>query len=127
MNRFVRSLLTLALWLPLCGWAQDLASLDGNWLASYVMDSGRTRTATLELSGGKGRWQVQFQDRNDVCLGKSYPAVVSDFDGQAFKLAVMASQTLQGCPNQSLSFRREGDKGWAGEFGNGRKVQLERR
>jgi hypothetical protein len=121
-----RYLFVTALLLPTAALSQDVAELQGSWVGRFSTVTGISREATLQIAGDKGSWQVHATDRNNACMGKRTPVVVSDFDGQTFKLAVLGSQALPGCADFSYVVKREGDKAWSTEFGGGRKVSITR-
>jgi hypothetical protein len=121
-----RLLLIAACLAPLPVLAQDPNPLNGNWIARFNLPNGVSREARLEISGDKGTWQSRASNRNDPCVGKQMPVVVSDFDGQGFKLAILGSQALRGCPDTALDVKREGEQAWLGESPQGLKVLIAR-
>lgn len=108
------------------GFAQEPSSLNGNWVAKFPSASGQPREAKLVISNGAGTYQLLAKSRDDPCVGREAPIVISNVSSEGFELGILASKALTGCRDSQWQAKRVDDKTYEGVFGDGRKFMLTR-
>jgi hypothetical protein len=111
--------------------AQSPSSLDGKWTAHYLTGNGGERDAEVTISHGGGSWRDTakgIQGKKNPCLGKEYALQVSTRSQptEEIKMAVSASDVLQGCGNHHVTLRALDGNTLEGTFKDGRAIKLVR-
>lgn len=109
--------------------AQEAASLQGKWSASYYTANGFPRMAWLDVEGDAGTWQTMMKDRNNHCIGRPMPVVIEKRHADGFQLTVTPSTVIAGCTDYFIDFKRSENGTFEGFFSDApsRKVVLSRR
>jgi hypothetical protein len=111
--------------------AQVPSSLNGKWNAHYLTVNGGEREAEVIISDGGGSWRDTakgIQGRKNPCLGKEYSLLVSTRSQptEEIKIAVSASEVLQGCGNHHVTVKEIDSNTLEGTFKDGRAIKLVR-
>jgi hypothetical protein len=109
--------------------SQTAGPLEGKWVGTAQGRGGGELLVHLQLTGSAGTWQYPRQGakgRNNPCLGVDFPVTVSSRTETELVIAIEGSKVLQGCENQSATFRVTDAKSLEGSLAEGRAVKLTR-
>lgn len=116
--------------LALCANAAWAASdFDGTWTVRFATSDFETREAVLTLSEHAGTWITlprAWKDKNDPCVGRPFPAVLSPADAGQIVLQVNAAASVPGCKDRSLTSHRIEPGRIDGILNNGKPASMTR-
>jgi hypothetical protein len=110
----------------ICG-AQSPLSIDGIWKGIVTETNGTIVNVSLNLKGSSGSFYLEQNPnfRQNPCMGKELPVVVTEVDAKSVRLSVQGNTVLRGCFTQILSLSI--DEGMAiGKTSDGRAIALKR-
>jgi len=124
MLRYLLLLATCCM--SLVTFAQEAASLDGDWKARFESLRGAALEADVKIGEAAGTWRTLASNRFDKCIGREFPLVISNLGAEGFDLAIYRSKALTGCQDSVYKMHRVNDKTYESQFEDGRKFQLVR-
>jgi hypothetical protein len=116
-----------------CVGAQQPASLNGRWQASFAGEGGGQRAATLSLSDDGGLWrdiphgnQARAKSRANACLVLHPAVAIADRTPNNIAFQILYSKALAGCTDESVTAHAVDEKTLEGTFEDGRAIKLVR-
>ena len=109
--------------------AQQPATLDGKWLASFRSEGGGDRFASLTLSAGGGTWKDSsrgLQGRNNPCLSAAPAVTIQDRSPSGVVFQIGYSKALAGCADRTVTAHLIDPNTLEGTFEDGRPIKLTR-
>ncbi|MBC7788774.1 MAG: hypothetical protein H7Z74_02405 [Anaerolineae bacterium] len=114
---------------PTLIYAQQSPSLLGKWSGTMSTAGGGELAVELSLSETAGTWRFVpkgSQGRNNPCLGKDFPVVVTTQSATELKFEVLGASVIQGCINAAAVLNLIEGKSLEGSLADGRIVKLAR-
>jgi hypothetical protein len=119
-----------------CASTQQQPTLDGTWIAEWLMEStrnvagsGHGQAAKLVIEGARGQWRYLPRGqarRDDPCTGPPAEVEVISASPQDVRVRILGANALRGCPNFGLRLRFAEPGVLEGTFSNGWPVRLAR-
>jgi len=110
--------------------SQTAGSFSGKWAGSTKSMDGGDLAVDLVLIEGAGTWRFVRQGnqgKNNPCLEKDFPVVVVSQSASELSLKIDGAKVLQGCMDQSATFKSADGKLLEGTLADGRPVSLTRK
>jgi len=114
--------------------SQPSTSLDGTWVGRMTMAAGRAGEVEMTVRGSAGKWQVYrstgsagFQMKDDPCLDRAHPIVITQEAPDRYRVVVEASKTLSSCRDSRVDFTLVEPNRIEGKFAGGRELDLKRK
>ena len=106
----------------------NLADYAGRWYGSVAIANGTEIGAEIVLAGESGSYRlIPFRAAVvNPCYGKSFPVHVTSATARELAFDVNEAELSPGCPNQSVTLRRNGADRLEGLKEDGRAVRLVR-
>ena len=110
--------------------AQQSPAYAGKWVGLMSTQAGGQLAVELLLTEAGGMWRMSphgNSGRNNSCLGKDFPVSVKSSAPTELVIQVNGSKVLQGCLDETASFKSVDWKALEGTLSDGRTVKLERK
>jgi hypothetical protein len=127
MKKLTQFSLVASCFLATISGAQSPLSIDGIWKGTVTETSGTMVNVSLNLKGASGSFYLEQNPnfRQNPCMGKELPVVVTELEAKSVRLSVQGNIILRGCFTQVLSLSL--DEGMAiGKTSDGRAISLKR-
>jgi hypothetical protein len=105
------------------------ATLDGAWKATFSTGGSDARTAEIKIAGSSGTWTTQprpNKDKNDPCVGRSFPITVAAGPSGQVTIELKASTELSGCKDRKATLIQPSPNALEGKLDNGSEIRLVR-
>ncbi len=122
----IQSLLITGLFLiPTLSGAES--ALDGTWDVTFSTRDTETRQAIVVITGAEGTWTTiaqQRKERNDPCVGRSFPLTVAVADQKQVVLEVAFAKVIAGCKDRTVTGQFESAGVVVGKLENGKPLRM---
>lgn len=107
--------------------SQQPSAFTGKWAGSMETVNFGATPVELVINDTGGTWRVFSKvggDKNNACLGKEFPVVVTSQTATDLVFEVRGSEVIRGCPNPSVSLKSPDGKTLVGALKSGGAVNL---
>jgi hypothetical protein len=103
------------------------SALDGTWDVTFSTRDTETRQAIVVITGSEGTWTTiaqQRKERNDPCVGRSFPLTVAVADQKQIVLEVAFAKVIAGCKDRTVTGQFESAGVVVGKLENGKPLRM---
>ena len=99
----------------------------GSWTGTFQATPTAQLTVDVEFDGNAGKWRAASSNRNNPCLNRDFPVVITNQSDTELTFEVYGSKTLVGCTDATVSLKAVDEKTLDGALNDGRRVRLMRK